>query len=346
MELQFPSNFALDSETLRPIPLLNILFERGGMGDTVARLPAVRYISQQYKHIKQIRLFVQDYFVATAKYLLISNFCTNVEVYGLTQLEEVIKNDPPDTPGVRTNGPNNPHTTLRTHLTDHAFHVLVDEQVDDEHKQYLRMGRGLKRMYSDLSPYSYAVVTTGFTAANREFLPAQVNAVASYIKSLGFEVVFLGQKQNTFREGVDPTEAKFRDDAIDFSIGLDLRDSTTPWEAMAIIGNAEFVIGVDNGLLQLAGCTDTPIVAGFTSVDPRHRTPRRNGRGESKIYTVVPKELACAFCQTSGGFVYDMDWRSCYYGNYACVSSLKLEDWISQINAALLGGRAGVIGYG
>jgi ADP-heptose:LPS heptosyltransferase len=302
---------------IRPTEL-HLWLSKGGLGDTVARLPAIRFILDNYRHVTRVRVFLQDYAVELATHLLNDG---RVEVYGYAQARELLEKYP-NTPAMMTDAEH--HTTLRTHLTDHAFHTLADEIPGEWDKNYLQ----IRADEIDVSEFHlrepYIVITTGFTAPVREMLPAYVNELASWHNMLGKNVVFLGKKQSEFWKGEQPpTEANFRDE-IDFSTGLDLRDGTTLLQAAKIMGEAEAVVGLDNGLLHLAATTEVPIVAGYTTVRPKDRLPYRMGQlgWNVKTVTLTKEELGCTFCQSQKNFVYNSDFRRCPYGDYKCVEML------------------------
>lgn len=308
-----------DGASFRPTEL-NLLCNRGGLGDSVARLPAVAYILKQYPHVTKVRLIVQDYFVEVATMLLRSD---RVEVYGYSKMREVLETYK-DTPGMMVDSKH--HTTLHTHLTDHAFHTLVDEQVDEVHKQYLQFDFGTTM------PGKEVVITTGFTSPTREWLPAYVNEVAHWVRAQGYGVTFLGKKENEhWKDGPQsPIVSTFRDE-IDYSLGLDLRDKTTLVEAAQIMHRAAAVVGIDNGLLHLAACTQVPIVFGITTLKPEHRMPYREN-----VYLVTPpRELKCRFCQSKMNYVYEFDYRTCYFGDYECVKKMEARPFIQELKYAL-----------
>lgn len=319
-------------QDLRPIDL-HLVFTNGGLGDSIARLASVRYAANNFHHLTEIRLFVQDYFVDLAAHLLNH---PKVKVYGYSRLEEITEKNP-KTPGKVTD--NNHHTTLRTHLTDHAFHTLIDtvpEGIND--KDYPRI-RPEKIMLSHKIPEAgkFVVITTGFTAFVRELLPQYVNEITAHCIKRGYQVVFLGREENVYHIGKAlSTKTEFRIGDIDYSVGVDLRDKTTLLEAAKIMGQAACVVGLDNGLLHLAATTDVPIVAGYTSVDPIHRVPYRHGiLGWNVVEVLPPTSLGCRFCQTQMAFVYNTDHRRCYYGDYMCVLETTSKKYIKALDQVL-----------
>lgn len=312
----------------RPIKL-NIYLSKGGLGDSIARLPAINYLLSAYPHIEHVQVFCQDYFVEFGMHLLRAH-AGRVQLYGYSMQEEVLGREEAASeqrPAMMTDSVH--HTTMRTHLTDHAFHTLTDSApLDAKWKNYLKAASMTRPTGL---PKEYVVVTTGFTAANREWLPGYVNEV---VKASPLPVVFLGKNETAFyavKGGT--TEATFRTE-VEFDRGLNLVDKTDLFEACNIMAHAKAVLGVDNGLLHLAACTDVPIVAGYTSVSPLHRMPYRRDQLGWNVYPVGP-DLACKFCQTQMGFVYHFDFRRCYYNDYTCVKEITPDKFIRGLEWAL-----------
>lgn len=326
---------------IRPIEALHLLINKGGLGDSIARLPAIKYVLTNYPHVKLVRLFVQDYFVEYANFILQPLAVhTSIDVYPYSKMAEIFDKYP-EAPGMMVDSQH--HTTLRTHLTDHAFHTLVDIQPEQSDKDYLQADVSKLPIFQhpevDVRVQPYVVVTTGFTAPVREFLPAHINAITAYIKASGYQVVFLGQRESVYFEGTRPaTEATFREE-VDFSVGVDLRDKTSLLEATKLLSGAAAVVGLDNGLLHLAATArvNLPIVAGYTTVKPEHRMPYRNGQLGYLVYPVAltVAELGCIHCQSQQGFVYNTDFRLCKYGDYRCVVETTPGKYIAQLKQVL-----------
>lgn len=155
-----------------------------------------------------------------------------------------------------------------------------------------------------------------------------------YCKSIGYEVVFLGKKHT--ETGVEHNITGYLNDQIDFSAGINLMDKTSLLEATKIIAGAKFLIGLDSGICHLGGCTDTPLIVGFTNVEPKYRLPYRYNSQEYKTYPVVPPEsLACRFCQSNFCFTYSHDFKTCYYQDYNCIKQLTPALYIEQIERCL-----------
>ena len=318
-------------DNLKPVKMLDIKFMEGGLGDSIARLPAIKYILDSYLHIEKIRIFAQDHFKELCEFAL-KEYANRIQVYGYSEeREQLIKN--PSYAATVTYHTKDlvQHTTLRTHLTHHAFHTLVNEvPLHPSAYNYLKLD--IDKLPSSkliFNALDYAVITTGFTAAVREFLPSEINKVAQWFTLKGITPVFLGKTQNTFDASSQrTTNATFRPE-IDLSLGINLIDQTTHLEAAKIIAGAKVIVGVDNGLLHLAGMTDIPIVGGYTTVNPWHRMPIRNSQIGWNCRAVVPE--GCNFCQTKANFLFGFDFRNCYYGDYKCVSELTAKKFIREL---------------
>lgn len=187
-----------------------------------------------------------------------------------------------------------------------------------------------------LNPKKYAVITTGITTNSRAVPQGGWNPIIDHIRSKGLTPVFLGK--STMETGNASNVLTGWVDGTNYAAGLDLRDKTTLLQAAAIMHKAAFVIGHDNGLLHLAGCTpDVPIIFGYNIAAPEHRRPSRpNGRVFD--ITLTPKELACIHCQSNTNFVIGYNFKECFYKDLACMKMLFERNgirWLQQIDHVL-----------
>lgn len=228
------------------------------------------------------------------------------------------------------------HDSLSTHLVDYNFNCLANKQVDIKYKNYRPLNLEKINIERFKLTKDYVVITTGFTAKIREFLPEKVNAIVDYIKSRNVEVVFLGSKQTaTGSQFCDPIIGNFNKE-IDYDKGINLVDKTSLLEAGKIIAQSKAIVGLDNGLLHVAGCTEVPIIGGFTSVAPHLRNPYRHNELGWNCFNVVPPETCQdRFFQSDIDFLYNVDLRNCYYGDYEMVKSLPVEGFISALEKVL-----------
>ena len=311
---------------------VNFLLNGGGLGDYITCLPALKYIRDSQPHVV-LHVWVSDFFLELAKNLLPSDVIVKPFSKGINEYNE-------DLPGRKNDSKE--HDTLKTHLVDHAFHLLSNNQMTDvTKKNYLTLNSKNISLNKFNLPDKYVVITTGFTSEVREFEPKTTNEVVQYVKSKGYDIVFLGSTKADIGAYGKSIIGNFNTE-IDYTQGLNLVNHTSLLEAAKIIEGAKTIVGVDNGLLHLAATTDIPIVGGFTTLKPEHRMPYRHDELGWNFYPVVPPEsLACRFCQSNWDFVYEISFTKCYYKEKAmdteikCVKSLTSDLFIAQLEKIL-----------
>lgn len=304
---------------------VNFLLLDGGVGDHMASLAALDYSVKRYPWIKPL-VWVPDYLETFTRHALppaakVGSYTSMTKSYNPNLTTKTTKWDGVISP-------------MKTHLLDYAFLKLLDENPSIEHKNYLKLD--LKDIdISDFKlPRKYVVITSGYTAKVRQFYAKHINEVARYLLRKGFTPIFLGQTK-TYTGAKHIIEGNF-DDGIDFSQGINLVNETTLLQAAKIMSLASAVVGVDNGLLHVAGCTDVPIVGGFTSVTPEIRMPVRNNILGWNFYPVVPdKPVGCVSCQETTNFLYGHDYRSCVFRDNKCAESLTARKFIEQLERIL-----------
>lgn len=308
-----------------PKQVLNIALNKGGIGDLIGQLPAIEYILNKHVGIT-INLFTHNYAVDLCKHVFRHN--ANINMYSIDRiLDKEFKGE------VRS-----PYITkvsnIGLHITEHAFMTLLGTIPDSTYLNYIHI---LPVNHNFQLPEKYVVITTGYTSDTRRWLSKSINEVVDYIvKYTEYTPVFLGKKytQSMVHNGKEQAIIGKFDD-IYFTKGINLIDKTTLLEAHSIMSNAACVIGLDNGLLHLAGMSDVPIVGGFTTVNPEHRMPYRNDVKGYNFYEITPdKNLGCRFCQSQMSFA-SHDFRKCLYDDYACLELLPSEKWISVLKVIL-----------
>lgn len=314
-----------------PTEALNIFLNGGGVGDHVAALPSVLSASKQNVNIT---LFVPDFFIDFAKDML-----PNIQVLGFKDVEKRDK----QASAVQTISA--AHTPMRMHLVDYAATMITDKQLDEDEKNYLRYPVGKNSISRFNLPEKYVVLTPAYTAPVREWHPDIINEVSAYVVDKGYTPVYIGSDKTLLvaKHGSQSVTYKGQfNETVNYSNGINLVNKTSLSEAAEIMAKARAVVGLDNGLLHVAGCTDVPIVGGFTSVDPKYRMPYRNNVMGLNFYPVVPdKSLECRFCQSNWSFVYEFDFKTCYYkekgfdDRIRCVTDLTADKYIEQLEKIL-----------
>jgi len=253
------------------------------------------------------------------------------EIYGISEMRG--RYDP--TKPTKTTKWDGIISPMKIHCVDYAFLKLCDENPSVEYKNYLKANTA--DIQNLVCTSKYVVFTTGYTADVREWLPKSINDTAKYCLGKGFTPVFLGQTQ-TKTGGHHTIKGSFRED-IDFSLGINLIDKTTLLEAMKIMQHSSAVLGVDNGLLHAAGCTDAPIIGGFTTVTPQIRMAIRNNVLGHNYYPIVPDvSLSCSFCQEKTNFLYGHDYRNCLFKDERknlCTTQMTSTKFIAELEKIL-----------
>lgn len=305
-----------------PEEYIHVNFEDGGLGDHICRMTAIKYLITEYPFIK-CTVHCPDYFTEFGKKAI-----PQVKWIEYSKANNIEASQP-----IIKAGSNNGITSLRTHLIDHAFMTIIDKQVEEKDKNYINVSPINIEKYN--LPKDYVVVTSGYTAKVRQWKTSVINEVIDFILSKGCIPVFLGKRESITGKGRDVLEGNFSDD-IKVEKGINLRDNTNLIEAHGIISHSKCIVGLDNGLLHLAGCTDVPIIMGFTTVHPKFRMPIRYNTLGWNVSCITPeKSLNCRYCQSNMNFLYDFDFRKCYYDDYKCVEDQTSLPYIEALEKIL-----------
>lgn len=304
---------------------VNCIFMDGGLGDHIGSLVATKYILTQYPWVNLL-IWVPDYLLELAKNVL----PPNAIVRDYTAMAKKYNPNKP-TKTTKWDGHTSP---MKIHVVDYAFLKLCDEIPGIEHKNYPSLNLDSVLTSSMGLPERFVSFLVGYTAPAREFDSRTVNALIAYVKGMGYTPVFLGATiANT--GGRHSIKGTFKDE-VKYSEGVNLIDKTSLLEAGKIMNDSAAVIGVDCGLMHLAGCTSAKIVGGFTVVSPKIRMPIRDGILGKDFYPVVPDaSLECGFCQEKTNFLYKHDYKGCIYKDFKCIEQLTAEKFITQLKKVL-----------
>ena len=325
--------------TMFPVRL-NFLFMNGGMGDYITWMQAIRWLMSEATWIHGL-VIGPVYFKEVAEYWI--KDYPNWKFHSYTDVNNI-----PDMNNTPFRGPvelaRESLNATGAHLSTCGWVYFTNKECAPDgwdwyppFKQADLDKIELPAEASVLKPKTYAVVTTGKTTNSREVPSGGWNPIIEHVKSKGLTPVFLGK---SVVETGNPKNIHTRWDAQTKHDGLDLRDKTSLMQAAAIMSRAAVVIGHDNGLLHLAGCTEVPIVFGYNIALPKHREPKRP---VGKVYNVLlaPGELACYGCQSNTNFVIGYNFRECFYKDLKCQQMLFEKDgwrWKAKIDQALAEG--------
>lgn len=287
---------------------------------------------ENFRHISAT-IHVQDYFLELGRYLLPEG--PRLKFSPLSQAKLTMQKPMITFDMERL-------TTLNMHLTTNAFLMLMDMVPPDTvSMQYPVAPRSaLPQRLCELGP-EVVVITSDYTALSRQWPSVHINTLARRLRAQGLTPVLLGRSKR-IETGIDKDPIiPVTNAGVDASLFVDLRDKTSLIEALGVMQRAKAVVGVDNGLLHLAHCTDVPIVYGFTTLLPQHRVPFRKQylysaentstwRAEHGLTEVLEAQVPCGGCQ-SRGFAVNNDWRTCLFGDYACTLTLTADRFMTSL---------------
>ncbi len=316
-------------KSLTPV---NCLLAGAGLGDHVASLVAVNHIITSYPWINLL-VWVPDYLLDYAKNVLPANAIVR-------DYTQAVKKYDSKKIGLTTEW-RSQHTPMKIHPVYYAMHMLADEHPVIEKCNYLQIKFDQVDVSTFNLPKKYVCIQATFAEVVKTMPNKTINEIAAYVKSRGYTPVFLGKTENKVGVVKQVNTAKEAD--VDYSIGINLVDKTDILQSAKIIQGAAALVSMDGGITHMAGSTTTPIVVGYTFIDPAHNLPIRNNEIGWNCYTVVPDEkLGCRFCQTRTNFLMGHDYRNCYYPKdkpFACVDYMKSDKFITHLEGILIGER-------
>ena len=209
-------------------------------------------------------------------------------------------------------------TPSRLKLTHYACIGLLGRILPDSELRYVP----LKDV--DVSHYGVdfskaAVFITTYRDVTRAWKGEEIIKVADYVRKKGLTPVFVGRKG-----AISIWKTLAVSDFEYPGFGVDLIDKTSIPELAAIMKRAKVIFGMDSGPLHLAFTTDTPIVAGFTNVNPNLRIPPR--KSGCKTQAVSPN-LLCKYCQS--------DWSLDFWNYTKCPRGMAVPECTSLMKAEL-----------
>ena len=301
---------------------VNLILNAGGIGDYINWVPAIRYAIDHNPHIRGL-ILTPRYFEELARHWL-GQYSPRftVRVYDDLDKEGWLERCPSIVPNREQYA-----NATGFHLMELGFvYYNQDSRIPADYAKLPEIRGDEADVGKFKIPPNYAVITTMATVENRKLPAGVINEITDHLKQNGIVPVFLGKHQLN-----DSYKAK-TDDAISTAGVVDLRDKTDLLEAAVILSGAHFVLGLDNGLIHLASCSDVPIISIFTTIDPDLRVAPRCAR---TIVVTPPESLTCRFCNSNMRYLIGFDFKDCLYKDNLCVNSIKASDITPQIDKLL-----------
>ncbi len=290
----------------------NFTLTQGGMGDYICWCMAFQWLVKNSPWIEG-RIFSPAYFIQFVQHIF--DDVPNWKVFLIDDFSKFAE------PGSLIRGPNDQQpqfiNAVGASLIDIGFAYFANLCPAPAGVTYPKLDVNEKMLPKELrgKEKKYAVFTPGGTTLARIVRARHINPLIDDARERGLLPVFLGKHH------LADVHASYYDDDINFEAGLDLREKTSLLQAAAIMKYSAYTLGLDNGLLHLACCTDAPVIFGYNIAHPSQRRPaRHSGR---MIEIVIPREeLACIHCQTNVKLLNYHNFKNCIYKDTQCIDLL------------------------
>ncbi len=247
-----------------------VLVGSSSVGDTLCAIPAIKKLSEVYN--KNIHVFTyQRELLKNYPYITLS------DNYDVGEGDIRIDSFRPD---------KFVHTRIdirQLHAISSGFQLLPEEM---EIKFYPDPYEPIQYL-----PENYIVIHPSKTWPARSWEKDRWQELINKLNILGVPIVTIGK--NSSEEGTYQIQKPIYD--LDIKCGLDLVNKINIHQTWHVLNKASMVITMDSGILHLAGTTDAYIIQLGSSMEPRLRSPYRNGTQYYK-YSYISGEckLLCA----------------------------------------------------
>lgn len=283
----------------------------GGLGDCIARAPATKTLLESYPDV-QFRFYVQP--IGLELYNHWFSGYKNVDF--IKDLKEAVNETEP---GHVKSFDSTKTLGLGMHLVDHGYLAILERMpLPTDDKNYLSLEK-----IELPSPKNFVVLTPNYTAGNRTLADDQWEPLIDGILARGLEVHLCGSKL-----GLDPLK-----DKSELLLKVtDMRNKhPSIVECAGYLANAKAVLGVDNGLIHVAACTEVPIVVAYTSQLPEYRIPIR----KKGVIEVIAATSGCNGCEVKLRFIENFNFKYCYTKTLECVKTITAARLLSGLDKVL-----------
>jgi Glycosyltransferase family 9 (heptosyltransferase) len=279
------------------------------VGDLIAAAPVVKYTIDTYHAVADYRVAVYKDFRDFFPFVPEDKFTEVSEKYSREFSVRYLN--------AQSNGGNVCKTTpSRMKLTHYASINLMAKILSEIELQYIPLKT------TDVSKYGIdftkcVVMITTYRDKQRTIPAEELLKIAEYVYAKGLIPVYVG-KRGAISNWKDHLAIS------DFecpSFGVDLRDSTSFRELYTIMAQAKAVVGADGGPIHIAFTTQTPVVCGFTTIQPDLRIPYR---GIAQTVSVVPN-IACNFCESN--------WNLNFWNFANCPRKMEVAECVKKMTA-------------
>ncbi len=317
------------------------IINSSAIGDTVASLPVLKYAIEKFHKDKSYIVIAPKefrdlfFFVPDERFGSVFEKVVFDELHSMSKLniiETKIYQFHQMTPmGAEVSEYNIQRLTpLRLHLTQYASLNLLGRLIN-LHKNTIprypfKNLNDVDVTKFDINYTKAILITAGYRAYNRKWNSEEFKKLTNHIIECGYTPIFIGKSNINF----DSNNPYNIDNDLDFSSGINLIDKTTLKELIKIMYLSKAIIGIDNGLLWLAGMTNIPIIAGYNIIDPELRKIYR----ENSLWIPIGPDIECKYCQSSWN-INGHDFSKCYFNSNECVNNLTADKFIQKLTSSI-----------
>ncbi len=280
-----------------------VLVGSHSVGDTLCAIPTIRHLSKVYE--KNIHVFTyQPDLLKNYPYITLS------DNYNINESEGDIL--------IETFRPDKfTHTRVdirQLHAISSGFQLLDDEMNIEFYPDAYEPIKDL--------PDNYIVIHPSKTWPSRTWEKERWQDLIDRLNIIGIPVVAIGKDSSEF--GTYHIKKPVYD--LNIKNGLNLINKINIHQTWHILNKANVVLTMDSGILHLAGTTDTHIIQLGSSIDPRLRSPYRNGTQNYK-YSYILGECSL-FCSSS--MQYNIRYNGIHNNMAAVAFCLERPETIGQ----------------
>lgn len=227
-------------------------------------------------------------------------------------------------------------SSIHTHLVDWASLTLSDCILSHQERTMPLLGKDIPDFYYDYSflPSDYICLQCGYTSKLKAMPQSTFDEIIQYCIDNKIYVVLLGKEYDIPIDNEDPYKIRpneFIKELRSSEYVINLINKTTLLDSLKIIQKSKAMVGMDSGLIHLAGLTETPIVAAYTHKSPEYLMPIRHRELGWNVYPIVPDHGVCKFCMTEYFNQFEYDYKNCAKGNTECCDNITADKFIEQI---------------
>ena len=247
-----------------------VLIGSHSLGDTLSAIPTIKHLNKIYNKNIHVFTYQPDIF-KNYPYIILS------DNYNIEEGDILIETFRPDI-YVHT------RTDIRQlHAISSGFQLLPEEMKIDFYPDEYEEIENL--------PENYIVIHPSKTWQSRTWEKERWQELIYRLNSINIPVVIIGKDSSeigTYNIQKPVYELYIRN-------GLNLINKINLHQTWHILDKAALIVTMDSGILHLAGTTNTHIIQLGSSIDPRFRSPYRNGTQNYKYsYVLGECKIFCA----------------------------------------------------